>query len=94
MKFYNIEKKEVLEGLDVQEEKGLSSSEVKKRREKYGLNEFTPKEEGSFWEELKGNLTEPMILILLGAAVISAFVGEVHDAFGILGAVTIGLSIG
>ena len=61
MKFYNIEKKEVLKGLDVQEEKGLSAIEVKKRREKYGLNEFTPKEEGSFWEELKGNLTEPMI---------------------------------
>ena len=37
---------------------------------------------------------EPMILILLAAAVISAFAGEVHDAFGILGAILLGLSIG
>ncbi len=94
MKFYNIEKKEVLKGLDVQEEKGLSAIEVKKRREKYGLNEFTPKEEGSFWEELKGNLTEPMILILIAAAGISALIGEAHDAIGIIGAITIGIAIG
>ncbi|MGO0862568.1 P-type ATPase, partial [Clostridioides difficile] len=36
----------------------------------------------------------PMILILLGAAVISSFVGELHDALGILGAIFIGISIG
>ena len=35
-----------------------------------------------------------MILILLAAAVVSAFAGEVHDAFGILGAILLGLSIG
>jgi Ca2+-transporting ATPase len=94
MKFYNIEKEKVLEGLVVEENKGLSSSEVKKRREKHGFNEFTPKEEGSFWEELKGNLTEPMILILIAAAVISAVIGEAHDAIGIVGAISIGIAIG
>ncbi len=35
-----------------------------------------------------------MILILIGAAVISSFVGELHDALGILGAIFIGISIG
>ena len=35
-----------------------------------------------------------MILILLAAAVISAFVGEVHDAIGIVGAIAIGIAIG
>ncbi len=94
MKFYNIGKEEVLESLAVEENKGLSSSEVKERREKHGFNEFTPKEEGSFWEELKGNLTEPMILILMAAAVISAVIGEAHDAIGIIGAITIGIAIG
>lgn len=94
MKFYDVEKEEVLKSLAVEEDKGLSSSEVKKRREKYGLNEFTPKEEGSFWEELKESLTEPMILILIAAAVISAVIGETHDAIGIIGAITIGIAIG
>ena len=94
MKFYNIEKEEVLKKLAVEEDKGISSSEAKKRREKYGLNEFTPKEEGSFWGELKENLTEPMILILIAAAVISAVIGETHDAIGIVGAIAIGIAIG
>ena len=48
MKFYNIEKEKVLKNLDVEEDKGLSSSEVKERREKYGLNEFTLKKKEAF----------------------------------------------
>ncbi len=50
IKYYNVDKEEVTKDLSVNPEKGLSESEVKTRREKYGLNEFTPKEEGSFWE--------------------------------------------
>lgn len=37
---------------------------------------------------------EPMILILLAAAVISDFAGETYDAIGILMAVLLGLSMG
>jgi Ca2+-transporting ATPase len=35
-----------------------------------------------------------MILILLGAAVLSSFIGELHDAIGIILAIFIGISIG
>ena len=94
MKFYNLEKEDVLKAMDVDHTKGLSLDEVKSRREKYGLNEFTPKEEGSFWEDLKDSLTEPMILILIAAAVISALIGEFHDAIGIVCAITLGIAIG
>ncbi len=75
-------------------EVGLSTEDVEQRRKKYGLNEFQVKEGKSLMEEISDSIMEPMILILLGAAVISAFVGEVHDAIGILGAVLIGISIG
>ena len=36
MTYHNKEKQEVLQELNVQESTGLSSSEVKKRREQYG----------------------------------------------------------
>ncbi|RDY23785.1 calcium-translocating P-type ATPase, PMCA-type [Romboutsia maritimum] len=94
MKFYNVEKEEVLKELNVDSQMGLSKKEVNLRREKYGLNEFTPKEEGSFWEELKENLSEPMILILIAAAIISALIGETHDAVGIVCAIAVGIGIG
>ncbi|MBO3443377.1 calcium-translocating P-type ATPase, PMCA-type [Clostridium sp. CCUG 7971] len=94
MKYYNVDQEDVLKDLGGDSEKGLSSSEVKARREKYGLNEFTPREEGSFWDDLKENLSEPMILILIAAAVISAVIGETHDAIGIVCAIAVGIGIG
>ena len=94
MKFYGETKESVLKELDVDKNKGLSNDEVKERREKYGLNEFTPREEGSFWDDLKDALSEPMIVILIVAAIISAVIGEFHDAIGIVCAIAIGIAIG
>lgn len=94
MKFYSEEKESVLKELGVNRDRGLSSDEVKSRREKYGLNEFTPIEESSFWEDLKDALSEPMIVILMVAAIISAVIGEFHDAIGIVCAIAIGIAIG
>lgn len=94
MRYYNKQKEEVLKYLKVDVLKGLSSNEIKLRNEKYGKNEFTVKEKSSFFDELGKSITEPMILILLGAAVLSAFVGELHDAIGIIGAIILGISIG
>ena len=53
MKFYSESKEDVLKELSVNRDRGLSSDDVKSRRDKYGLNEFTPMEEGSFWDDLK-----------------------------------------
>ncbi|UWD47574.1 calcium-translocating P-type ATPase, PMCA-type [Clostridioides difficile] len=94
IKYYNVDKEDVTKDLSVNPDRGLSESEVKARREKYGLNEFTPKEEGSFWDDLKESLSEPMIVILIIAAVVSAVIGETHDAIGIVGAIAIGIAIG
>ena len=94
MRYYNKSTNEVLKYLKSNPEVGLSTEDVEQRRKKDGLNEFQVKEGKSLMEEISDSIMEPMILILLGAAVISAFVGEVHDAIGILGAVLIGISIG
>lgn len=94
MRYYNKSITDTLRYLEVNKEFGLDTKDIGLRRAKYGYNEFTIKEGKSILDEIFDNIMEPMILILLAAAVISAFAGEVHDAFGILGAIFLGLSIG
>lgn len=94
MKYFNENIGSVLEDLDVNTESGLDSSSVKQRNEKYGRNEFTHKEEGSILDDIKDAIMEPMMLILLAAALISALIGEYYDAVGIVMAVAIGIAIG
>ena len=94
MKYFNEPKDKALAELKVDADLGLSSSEAKARQEKYGKNEFTPGEEETLWDSIKDGLTEPMIMILLAAAVISAVIGEIPDAIGIIVAVALGITIG
>nr|WP_293978512.1 calcium-translocating P-type ATPase, PMCA-type [uncultured Clostridium sp.] len=94
LKFYGKSPDEVAEELNVDISKGLTNEEIIERRKKYGANEFTVKEEGGFLEDLKEALSEPMILILIAAALISALIGEFTDAVGIVGAIVLGVGIG
>ena len=94
IKYFNEKSLEVLNNFEVDSSKGLSSSQIKQRLEKYGPNEFTKQERGSMWDSIKEAIMEPMMIILLVAAVISALVGEGQDAIGIVCAVAIGIGIG
>ena len=94
MRYYNKSTNESLNYLKVTKETGLSSNEVELRRKTCGYNEFKIKERKPLYEVISDSVMEPMILILLTAAVISAFIGEIHDAIGIFIAVLLGLSIG
>lgn len=94
MKYFNESIESVLKNLDVNLENGLNDSEIKKRNEVYGRNEFTNKEEASILHDIKNALLEPMMLILLLAALVSAIIGEVYDSIGIVCAVAIGITIG
>lgn len=94
LKFYSKSSKETAEELKVDISNGLTNEEVIERRKKYGTNEFSVKEEGGFFEDLKDALSEPMILILIAAAIISALIGEFTDAVGITGAIVLGVGIG
>lgn len=94
MKYFNKDIESVLEELDVDLEIGLNDSSIRERTEKYGKNEFTHKKEGNIFEEIKNALLEPMMLILLIAALVSAIIGEYYDSVGIVCAVAIGITIG
>ena len=55
--------------------KGLSSEEVQKRREKYGLNELQQKKKKSLLKRFIDQFKDFSIIILIIAAIVSGFVG-------------------
>ncbi|RFB18317.1 cation-translocating P-type ATPase [Bacillus sp. HNG] len=71
---------EVETDLSTNIEKGLKESEAEERLQKFGPNTFDEHKKGSilkmFWDQINSML----IYILIAAAVISAFVGEITDA--------------
>lgn len=86
--WYNQSPDEALKNLSTSKERGLSQEEAKTRLEKYGENALAAEKKKSFGEKLKEQILDPMIIILMIAAIISAFVGEALDA-GIIIAIVI-----
>ena len=71
--------------LDVLEEKktslqGLSSNEVKKRLEEDGYNELKEGEKVPIWKMFLENFKDPLVIILLIAAIVQIFLGEVIES--------------
>lgn len=86
--WYNQSPDEALKNLSTTKEKGLSQDEAKTRLEKYGDNALAAEKKKSFGEKLKEQILDPMIIILIAAALVSAFNGEALDA-GIIVAIVI-----
>ena len=68
---------EVLNSLDTNVEKGLSSQEVEKRLQSFGRNELEVKKQESLLKKVLGQLEDPMIIVLL----IAAFLSYVSSGF-------------
>lgn len=73
----------VIKALDTSE-KGLSSEEAENRLKKYGKNELKEEEKKSVVKLFLSQFKNLLILILMAAALVSAFLGELIDAFVIL----------
>src|SRR5690554_7399080 len=81
MKDYSqVTPEETLRLLATDPEKGLSSSLVAARQDEYGRNELKEKRRQTVWEMFLLQFREFLILLLLGAALISVLLGEVTDA--------------
>ncbi len=65
-------------------ETGLSSGEAENRLQKYGKNELKEEEKTSVVKLFLSQFKSFLILILMAAALVSAFLGELIDAFVIL----------
>ncbi len=64
-------------------ENGLSTSEVTDRRKTYGVNELQERAGKSPWRMLWEQFTQMMVLILIAAAVVSAFLGKETETVAI-----------
>lgn len=73
---------------------GLSSAEVKKRLEHYGPNEIGEEKGRSWWKILLHQFSDPLIYILLIAAVVTLLLRDYTDTGVILAAVLLNAIIG
>lgn len=73
---------------------GLSATEVKTRLEQYGTNELVEKPLKSPWAILWEQLTNPLVLLLIGAAGVSALLGKADNVIAIMLIVVINAVLG
>jgi len=91
--FYNKEIKEIEQELGTCN-KGLSTNEVQKRKQKYGKNTLPKKEADSVLKIFFREFKDPMVILLLVAILASFLAGEVIDAVAILFIVLIDAILG
>ncbi len=92
--WHSLAADEVVKRLEVDVSVGLSSDEVKKRRDLFGLNQITPKKGTPLWLRFLLQFHQPLIYILLAATATTLFLKEWVDASVIFGVVLINAIVG
>lgn len=92
--WYTKKTAEVVAELNTNPNTGLSESEVKKRLELYGPNEFTKQKKKSILKLFFEQINSILIYILIAAALISFAVSEISDAVIILIVILLNAVIG
>lgn len=87
--WYNLSPEEVSKELNTNLDSGISSKEAESRLDKYGKNELEKEEKRSLLAKFADQFKDPMIIILIIASILSAFVGEIEDTFIILAIVIV-----
>jgi Ca2+-transporting ATPase len=78
MNYYSNEVLDVFKDVDSSPE-GLSQSQVEVRQTAYGRNELVQPPKPSTWQKLMGQLSDPMIIMLLVAAAISGVTAAIEN---------------
>ncbi len=87
MNWYAKSIDETLQELQADREKGLSKAEAAERLQKTGPNQLIQEKQISPWMLFFHQFTDFMILVLIGACIVSALLGEWMDAVAILAVV-------
>lgn len=88
-KYYLKDTQTVLQNLSTDASKGLTSAEAKNRLEKYGPNKLEEKKGKSFLQKVIEQLLDPMVLILIVAAILSSLQGDIIETVIILAIVVL-----
>ena len=94
VEWYKKNMETVAEELEVELAKGLSDEEVKQRLNKYGSNDLKEKDKDSLLKKNDEQLKDFLVIILIGASLVSAAVGETVDALVIIAIVIINAFLG
>lgn len=73
---------------------GLHQGEAEKRLAEYGPNELVEKGMKSPWQILLEQLSDAMVIVLIIAAIVSGFIGEVQDTIVIIAIVVLNAVLG
>lgn len=71
MAIYQESKEAILTKLSVTAQFGLTEEQVRKNREVYGENRLPEEKEASYWQLFLKNFKEPIVIVLLGAVMLS-----------------------
>jgi Ca2+-transporting ATPase len=93
-KAHRLTQEEILRELATPAEAGLSSDEAGRRLGVHGFNELEEAPPPTFLQMLWGQLNNFIVWLLLGAAVISAVLGDWYEAAAIMAIVVLNASLG
>lgn len=85
---------EVLAGLDVAADRGLTPDEVSRRRRQYGINQLKSVRRPSAWSVLLNQLQSIVIVLLAAAALIALVLANVAEGLAILAVIALNTTIG
>ena len=91
---HSLTVEEVLARFGVSDERGLDEAEAEARRAEFGPNQLPQAKPPSMWWRFLGQFLEPVIGILIAAALISGLMGDVIDTLAILAIVLLNGVIG
>ncbi len=92
--WYRQSPEQIKETLQVGVEEGLDDTTVAERLEQYGPNQLTEKKAKSIFKMLYEQLVEPLVVILLMAAGISALLGKAEEFIAIMAIVVLNAVLG
>ena len=84
MNWHTTEANKILDELNTDKERGLTSTEARERLSKNGPNELVEKGGRTWLQIFWAQLTETMVVILIVAAIAAAALGDTKDATAIL----------
>ena len=92
--WHSMSVESALDALGVSGGQGISKAEAESRRKKYGSNELKEAPAKSIWAKLWDQFNDFVIWLLIGAALISAFLGEWVEAGAIMAIVILNAILG
>ena len=92
--FYSYDREKVLTDLQSDAEKGLSQEVAQARLQEFGRNRLEEAKKPGIFRKILAQFSDFLVLILVGAALVSYLIGEKKDALVILAIVIINALLG